>query len=381
MRVVAEMRRQIRRAFIARARRRISRTINDYTKSYYPDFNFGQAVDGEEEHLRKWGGFLGFELDPLYYRLYSVLSGVPSVDYIPDDVYVIFILKLLNRHDKDHVYRDKNLYDMMFPNGLFPRVYLRKVHGAYLESTYAPVGNVDKYLASLGGSTSELIVKPAVDTSSGKNVIRFRHDGGVFRSDIGQVLDKAFLDRNYGDNFLIQELVRQDESVSRFNPESVNTVRIYTYRSFLTNNVHTLSYSLRVGVSGKLTDNLNSGGWGVGVSRKGELFSRGINKYGQTVTDLNGISLNDKHVIPDFEDFVEVAEFVASRFLYDRFLGLDVFRDATGKMRLMEVNLGHIGTDLPHLIGTPLFGEFTDEIISWCRDKKQEIGNEYLLRI
>ena len=375
------IRNQIRAFLFERAQKRISKTINAYTKSFYPDFDFNQPVEGEIEHVQKWSGFLSFPVDPLYYRLYSTLSGVRSINYVPDDVYVIFLLKLLNQDRIDHAFRDKNLYDLFPDSSLFPKVYVRKVKGAYLDAEYAPIKDVDDVLSRLAKSVEYVIVKPTVDTASGKNVRFFQSDGIRFSDQYGAVLDCSLLNTEYQHDFAVQERVRQEEAVARFNPQSINTVRVYTYRSVVDDDVHTLSFSLRVGKKGKSIDNLNGGGYGIGVSPEGELSATAINKFAHKVESINGQDLGKKLTIPHFNEFSDIAQRVAARFVYDRFLGLDIFRDIHGNMRVMEVNLGHIGTDLPHLLGMPLFGPFTDEVIEYCRAKKASLTESYKLQI
>lgn len=375
------IRKQIRAILVKRARKRISKTINAYTKTFYPDFDFDLPVEGELDHIRKWSGFLSFAVSPLYYRLYSTLSGVRSINYVPDDIYVIFLLKILNQDRIDHAFRDKNIYDLFPEKNLFPKVYLRKLKGAYLDAEYMPVTDVDGVLSRLAKDVDCIIVKPTVLTASGKNVRFFRSDGVRFSDQWGAALDCSLLETEYYDDFAVQERVRQEEAVARFNRESVNTVRVYTYRSVFDDDVHSLSFSLRVGKEGKVIDNLNGGGYGIRVSHEGELSDTGINKFAHKVTCINGQELDRKFTIPNFYEFSDVAKRIASRFVYDRFLGLDIFRDIHGNMRVMEVNLGHIGTDLPHLLGMPLFGRFTDEVIEYCRARKASLAKRYELHI
>lgn len=373
------MRGFIRRLLLRRARNRISRTINNYTKSYYPDFEFSKPVGGEEEHLKKWADFLP-RLDPLYYRLYSTISGVKTPDYLPDDVYVIFILSLLNDRDRDHVFRDKNFYDLIFPKNIFPVSLIRNIKAVYSDIDYKLIDDVNKKIIEL--EEEELIVKPSTNTSSGKNVRLFkRDDNNYYETKTGNILNEKYLNEIYKENFIVQSRLKQSEFFNKFNPTSINTIRIYTYRSVKDNRIHTLTNSIRVGGVDSITDNLNSGGYGIGVQKNGQLFTVAIDKYARKKDVVGDINLKKENFVPNFDEYLNFAVEIAEKFIYDRFLGLDIFRDEKGLMRIMEVNLGHIGTDLPHLIGTPMFGDFTDEIIDYCHTNKHKLDRNFTFKI
>lgn len=77
--------------------------------------------------------------------------------------------------------------------------------------------------------------------------------------------------RSLGDNFIIQERVKQHAEIAKLNPSSLNTFRIVTYRE--RDNVYILNVTLKIGHKGEVVDNGHAGGYFVGTNEDGTLKS------------------------------------------------------------------------------------------------------------
>lgn len=102
-----------------------------------------------------------------------------------------------------------------------------------------------------------------------------------------------YLNRGYKRNFIIQKAVSQSSFMSVFNPSSVNTLRVATYRSVKTGKVHVINAVMRIGASGKNVDNAHSGGRFIGIDHKTGIVGKYVCDWlGKTDTVFNGIDFS-----------------------------------------------------------------------------------------
>lgn len=85
--------------------------------------------------------------------------------------------------------------------------------------------------------------------------------------------------RSYGSAFIVEEVVEQDHRLGKWNPSSLNTIRI---PSIMTRRGIKVFYpSLRIGRAGSFVDNAGSGGIFAALdSEKGVVISNGYDKHG-----------------------------------------------------------------------------------------------------
>lgn len=368
---------RIRIFLLNRGRKRSSTYINRYTKNLYPWFDFSKIVHGENEHILKWKVLNG-RINPLYYRLYSTISGNYDINFIPDDIYIGIVLPLLNKPELALAYSEKNIYDIIYEKGIFPKCIIRNNDGVFLDYDYNKLNIDDISLPKTLEDYSKIIIKPTIDSTGGKNVNVFStNTDKVFISTKNEKLTTSYLRNSYSKNFVIQEYIEQHDFFAKFNQTSLNTLRVMTYRSVLDEKIKILSIALRVGAQGAIADNLNNGGFVVKVNELGFLADFAINKKGDKVNVINEIDLKNEYEIPFYIECIERANFIASKNIHHRLLGLDITVDNKNKVRVIEINNGHIGTDLPHLVGLPLFGCYTDEIIDYCKSNIDKLNYKY----
>ena len=83
----------------------------------------------------------------------------------------------------------------------------------------------------------KVVLKPTIDSCSGQGVLLFSKQNNCFISNNGDVLSGEFL-KSYNDDFVLQETIVQHPDLAKFNPSSVNTLRICTYRSVQTEEIN-----------------------------------------------------------------------------------------------------------------------------------------------
>lgn len=339
-----------------------------------------KPVPGEDQYVRKWKQ-LSRTVDRRYYRLFSRYIG-QSVDIVPEDISHNIVEHVLNPSALRPYYEDKNMFDSIFPRGFLPDTYLRCIQGFYYDNEYRPMPHLDdaELLKRFDGA-ERIFLKPAVGSSSGRGVMMFRRDpvnGSYIAPNGTDRLTVAFL-KQYapqggGGNYIIQEALTQSESVSRFNPTSINTIRIATYRSVKTDRTEILAIIMRIGGKGSFVDNAHAGGVFIGVSQDGTLGKFAADQYGNRYPSFNGCDFeHETYRIPNFDQVLDFARAVGNHVIHHRLIAQDIALTETGKPQLVEFNATAFSSWLFQFTIAPAYGDFTDEIIEYCKEHKKEI--------
>lgn len=231
-------------------------------------------------------------------------------------------------------------------------------------------------------SYESIFIKPTVDSDSGRGVISFHKQpgGSFFTSDGKTKLTVEFLNE-YGTNqkdFILQAGLSQTEYISQFNPTSINTIRVCTYRSVKDNKVHATAAILRIGKKGSEIDNAHAGGLFVGIYPDGTLANYLCDQYGNRYHEFNGIDFQTtKFKIPDFPELLKFAESVGERIIHHRIVAHDICIDADGNFKLVEFNLRGFAPWVFQFSIGPAFDGYTDEIIEYCAKHRKDALKVY----
>lgn len=153
---------------------------------------------------------------------------------------------------------------------------------------------------------------------------------------------------------VIEEVITQDDNLAKFNPSSVNTLRIYT---LLDNDgkVKIMGACFRMGNGEKCVDNIQNGGIGAIVDiDTGIVSTPGINgdfdkfiMHPETGIKITGFE------IPHWGKIIETVSEVARKLPSIRHIGWDIAISERGKVIIVEGNsrpgfhtvqsLGHVG--------------------------------------
>ncbi len=324
---------------------------------------------GEDKWIEKWS-VLG-KANPVYYRLFSHYIGY-DINILPEDICHYVIEPILNPKAYIPYYADKNVFGKLFKDGTMPKTIFRKINGFFYDDKYEELQlKTDEQLKGILSSASvdKIVIKPSVDTSSGSGVRLFqRKENDWIEIEGNNHLSLNFIETHYGNDFIVQECLKQADYMGHFNPTSVNTIRISVYRSIKDNNCHCVSAFLRIGAQGSLVDNAHAGGCFVGVSNNGELGQCVFNQYGESRSEFNGVNFKEKHIIPNWDKVVDFACYIGGNVLHHRFLGLDIMIDNLGNPRLIEYNIKSCGVWAFQFVSGSVFGEYTDEVIEYCKN-------------
>jgi hypothetical protein len=319
----------------------------------YPHYQRPCARGDEEGHRSLWAGFRkNVRLDTL--RVCANISGKADPRIVPEEVFAGDIERCLNRWEWAPLLAHKSFGSRFLPSEPFPENLLHNIDGEYFDSDWQPLRR-DQVLPFIRGFRYPVVCKPNTDSSGGAGV-SFPADA----AQLGQVIrDRA--------DFVVQRVIRQHPFFEAFNACGLNTLRVYTYRSVTSGEVHVLNCALRLGKGGSL-DNETAGGIVCFVHEDGRLNDYAVDKYGERFASHpdTGISFATAGQVPDLVGMQTLARFLAARLPLARLAGWDLCLDADGRWRCIEVNLRGHTIRFAQYAGQPFFGRFTDEVIAYC---------------
>ncbi len=325
---------------------------------------------GEDDYIANWSR-LTSRVEPYSYRFFSHYCGNDK-NIVPEDIGHTMIESVLNPYRYRPIYEDKNMFPRLIGKEFLPRTVLCRINGScLLTGEYLSVGDdINKFSDSLGGVKS-VILKPTIGSSSGRGIIKFVRSGDDFFSADGNTkLTYDFL-MSYGNDFCLQETVNQHEFMNRLNPTSVNTLRILLYRSIKDNRPILRGSLVRIGRKGSYLDNAHAGGRFVGIDpESGKLGKFSLDQYGKKSNIWNDIDFSEENLtIPNWDQVKNFVEYIGSRILHHRLIQLDIAIKNDGTPILIEYNIGACSFWLFMYVGQSVFGEYTDEVIEYAREK------------
>lgn len=317
-----------------------------------------------KRHIEKWKP-LKLNVNILWYKVYSSVLNIEDDNFIPEDIYYSIVEPSLNNKILSKAYSDKNFYDMLYNKNLFPTTIIRNIDGTFYDEEYRNIKISEEVLTSYLNNFTKIIIKPAVDSGGGHNVIVFAKRKDLFYSG-NEILSINYLNKKFDKNYIIQDYLVQHDFFNTFNPSSLNTIRVFTYRSVKDNQINILHTILRVGKPGSNVDNQASGGISINISSDGFLNNFAIDKYGNKSYSVNDIELNSDIKVPYIDSIKNITTEIAAKNIHHRLLGLDFTVDLNENIRLIEVNNQNNEINFYQMNSGPLFGKFTAEVIEYC---------------
>lgn len=327
-------------------------------------------VEGEKKFINKWSK-LGSYVDPVYYRCFSKYLG-NNENIVSGNLCVEYIEPVLNPLRYRDLYEDKNMFGKILPKEILPKTILRRMNGIFMDEDYNVIDVDESNIFDYFKNICSFIVKPSVDSCSGHRVSLFRKENETFINQNNDVFSWEFLNKVYGCDFIIQYCIEQSEYMSQFNPDSINTIRMTTYRSVKDNQVHVTNCIIRIGAKHSVVDNAHSGGRFCGVDQNGVLNKYVCETFGEKLEIFNDIDFkNSNFKIPGYNQIKEFAKSVAAKIPHHRLLALDIALDKNDKPLIVEYNIGGYSYWLFQYSGQVCLDGFTDEIIDYCANCKQ----------
>ena len=299
-----------------------------------------------------WQGLVGYKIPTDWHRYFFARTGVYSVKYIPTSLYRLELTGRLNQLPWCVPFSDKNLNDIVLPTMKQPHTYLKNRNGYfYVENKAVSLEGAVEKCANVG----DVIVKPTL-TSHGNGVKKLHVENGIVDAK-GTKLKDLLVD--YGKNFLIQDLVKQHPAMNALNPDSINTIRIVTYRKGM--EVLVLYAAIRIGRKGQAIDNESAGGISTKINLDGTLCRFAYGAPGQDKIELTdtGVKL-EGYQVPSFEKALAMVKEQHLNLPFQDLVGWDISIDDAGEPVMLEWNTT---PELSQSAVGPAFGDYTEMVV------------------
>ena len=303
---------------------------------------------------------IGRSVPTYWHEYFYSRNGVFDVRYIPTCLYHSEIIYKLNNYKLRHAYVDKGIYDVWFADVNRPKTIIKNIGGYFYDDSKAI--SPEEALARCKNMATA-VSKPTQEGMWGAGVKVFSVTEGI--TDGGKRIEDIF--SSYGENFIIQERVRQHAEMNRLNPTSLNTLRVLSYRQ--DQEIYILYVVVRIGRKDKNVDNETAGGINADIDLStGTILDCA---YGTPAekrilqTDV-GTALKGFR-IPSFEKLVGTVKELHLRLPYFNIVGWDFGIDEAEEPILIEWNRS---PDLSQTAHGPAFGEMTEEIFNRLKTRK-----------
>ena len=291
--------------------------------------------------------------DIRWHLMYWAATNRHALEYVPEDLFYVWIHPQLNPPERVVPYRDKNHAEFL---GVAPapEAYARVIRGRLVAADRR--SRPRNVLLGRIAEAPDVVLKPARSARQGLGI---RRGPGA---EIAELLDTPGDPTAIGD-WVVQAAIPQHPSIACLNPSSLNTFRVLTLR--IDKGIQVLSTVLRVGRAGAVVDNMSAGGVGVNVSADGALANTAY--LVSTMPTLHhpdhGFSFGTARV-PATDQLHD-----ACRAAHDAIPELDLVAwDAAirpdGTAVLLEANVAEPGISIHQLCTGPLFGAWTDHVVT-----------------
>ncbi|SFT01614.1 Sugar-transfer associated ATP-grasp [Porphyromonadaceae bacterium NLAE-zl-C104] len=333
------------------------RWINE-EKKYLSHISFPELTKEEIAKIKQeWRGIPVTEKYFNEYRFYKKLHGFDA-RYLAMPIYDPLIIRKLNSFQDACVFVNKGLFDIFFTMLKQPQLYIKRIDNHYFDgqSKLIPSSKAIDILCQY----ERFIIKPSANSHGGAGIKLIKHR-------ITQPEANALIE-GYKCDFIVQEIIKQHPDTAKFNPESLNTIRIISL--FLNDKVTILKSALRCGQNGAEVDNATSGGLMIKIKEDGFLEAFGVDaRFEKILETHNGIKISG-HKIANFDKLEEIVKIYHPR-LYPtlHLIAWDFAINEDGDPVFIEGNTKVPGIFWMQLCAGPIFGDLTKEVMKYVLKK------------
>ncbi len=324
--------------------------------------------DYENSILPYWKKY-NVQPDKFWFEYYGSRDNRLDPKFIPGYMYYNDLIPYLNNLDFLRATADKCFFDIKFKKAKMPATICKCIGGLYYDSEMNMVSK-DEAIRLCLDHDGKFIIKASVYTCSSRNTFSI-NPKEYDEKKICELFDSV------GANFIVQDRVKQHKELAKFNPGTVNTIRVH---SLLTaDGVYIPSALLRVGSPEQDVVEMGNGGYLVGISDDNRLSEtsyrtdvlvhfdeKGVEKHEYILvptTDRMEGKYDDNYVIPSMDKIREKIKEIHPMIPHLKFVGWDFTVDEEGNPVLFEFN-GSSDAQVYQLICCkPIFGDMTDWVL------------------
>lgn len=323
-------------------------------RAKHPEVFLRPKQDAIAEHIRLWQPLIT-PVDTSWLDMFYGISGKCDPRFVPEDIFYGVVERCLNNCNAAGMQtEDKNNCCFYIPEEYQPVVVVRYVRGVWFDGAFKPI---DRQRADLllKGYSGDVVGKPSMRSCGGANVKRFRHG-------------ELSVDEIEHDNeaYVVQECLQQEPLVTAFNPDSMNTCRLVTFRRPWSGETSVIAGMLRLGCGKTIVDNLAAGGVSADIAPNGMIAPFAVDHdFGKITEHPISHRAFEGFSIPYYEKMCDVCVQVAERVPDFNLLSFDVIARPNGIPCIIEINATSMTLAQVQTV-RPLFGEETQKVIDWC---------------
>ena len=314
--------------------------------------------------------YYGEKIPYVYHNTYKYLSGKFDVAFFPDFLNSPHLMHFVNPTEFRKVMGDKNFFPLIAAQAgvKTAKSYVFNTRGIFFNENHEIISEDEA--REIIKSKSAVFVKPTVDSYGGAGCfVKEAAEGAKCLTD--KDADDIF--SSFSAEYAVQQLVKNDSSISCMSPNSLNTFRIVTY--IYKGKVYHTQAILRLGVNGARVDNASMGGIYVGVHEDGSLTDYAIHdevcekvyEHPNTHFKFAGYKLDG------FAKVIEAAERMHTFIPELGIVDWDFALDDQGEAVLVEANVANGSGVLMTqcILGDSAFGENTPGILQFIAEAKK----------
>lgn len=346
--------------------------VNNKVYKTYKKAGFLEDIDQEtiDEISSYWEKHYDRPVDPFTSLAFYNFTGKLEPRIIDQIELNTTILPMLNDLSITKFYSDKNVYDLLIESEHAPENVLKRVRGQYFNSKNETISRGDAFKIFYE-MKEDLIVKRSL-SDDGEGVEKIRYRSHAFYLDDEKV-DLIYIEDNWGDDFIIQRVLKQHPIMAAPHKYSINTFRMVTLR--WNNKINYLMTYGRFGTRKMIKDNGGQGGVIVGISPEGKFNDWGMDHQGNIYKEhpTTGFKFKDFEKVPNFDEYIGFVKKLHNRILHRDYVSWDIVMGVDGKPIFIEMNFrGPVG--LYQLISQkPIFGDYTEDIVAKALERRQRI--------
>ena len=326
--------------------------------------NKEQKKEIDDFFLRNWGSKIDYTCHLTYYAY----SGRFDKAFFPEQLYIPEFERYMNAYVRyNDVFNDKNVIPYM-AKGLgirTPEIIYSCSKGFIIDSSQSKCSE-DVMIESLARE-KEFFIKASVDSCGGSGCKYYTNN---FPGSATIVQEIRNLIHSFGSDYSIQRYIQCHPCLKTLHPQSVNTIRIMTYR--WCGEIFTVPLIVRIGVGSMQVDNASAGGLFVGISDNGVMLPFAMDKYGKRYSKHPDSGINfDGYHIEFIPQIITEAKRLHRAIPQIGVINWDFTVGEDGDIILIEGNMKSGGIwvfQMSH--GVSPFGDKTAEILQWTRKMK-----------
>ena len=290
------------------------------------------------------------------HAFYTDKTGVFDCRYIPDSLHHCVIDRFYNNWAAAKYLDNKCYYPLFFQDVKLPQTVAFRLNGFWF-SKYGGQCIDFEQVVNLVMNEDECFIKKATDSWGGLGVYYCQPKHLQIKG-ISDIINKIPCD------LVIQQGIKQSQTLSRINKDSVNTIRVISLLN-KDGNVKIYSSILRMGIKGSRVDNASSGGISVGINENGQLKDIAYRNDGVKYDEHPSSHVKFGDItIPNYRLVKELVIRLHPRFPHFRLISWDIAIDINDEPLLIEANLCDGELDFHQLNNGPIFGDDTEIVLS-----------------